>query len=80
MVRFLWLITTAMVLVGAAIVLGSLVAGMGPIVLVGGVLLFWSGIVKAVVLRMWRTVLPAPSATDAAQGSDLAGNTLSRQS
>ena len=33
--------------------------GLGPVALVCGVLMFWSGIVKAVVLRVWRSTLPA---------------------
>lgn len=46
-----------MVLVGVALILGSLAAGLGPVALVGGVLLLWSGIVKAIALRIWRATL-----------------------
>ena len=48
-----------MVGLGVALALGGSVAGLGPIALVCGVLLVWSGIVKVVVLRVWRTMLPA---------------------
>ena len=46
---------------GAVLIAGGAVAGLGPVALVGGVLLLWSGIVKAIVLRIWRTTLtPVP--------------------
>ena len=48
-----------MVLTGIALVLGGAAAGMGPVALVCGVLLFWSGLVKVVVLRIWRATLDA---------------------
>jgi hypothetical protein len=57
-VKGLWIITFFMVGCGSVLVLGSALAGLGPIALVGGVLLVWSGIVKVVVLRVWRATLP----------------------
>ena len=68
-VKGLWIITFCMVGCGAVLVLGSAVAGLGPVALVCGVLLVWSGIVKVVVLRVWRTTLraaPLPEPTRAA--------------
>ena len=55
----LWVVTVAMMVAGLMLVLGSAVAGLGPVGMVCGVLLIWSGIVKAVVLRVWRATLPA---------------------
>ena len=52
-----------MVLVGVALVMGGVVAGLGPVALVCGVLLLWSGIVKIIVLRIWHGTLrqhPSP--------------------
>ena len=55
----LWVVTVVMVVCGLILALGSAVAGLGPVALVCGVLLVWSGIVKVVVLRVWRATLPA---------------------
>ncbi|HLL51629.1 MAG TPA: hypothetical protein VK356_13250 [Thermomicrobiales bacterium] len=55
-----------MVLLGIVLALGGIAAGMGPIAFVCGVLLLWSGIIKIVVLRIWRGTLSAnPSSTRA---------------
>jgi hypothetical protein len=67
-VKGLWVITGLMVGCGAVLVLGSAMAGLGPVALVCGVLLVWSGIVKVVVLRIWRATLssaPLPEPTRA---------------
>ena len=56
--KVFWIVTAAMVLVGIALVLGGFAVGMGPIAIVCGVLLLWSGIVKVIVLRIWRATLP----------------------
>jgi len=53
-----------MVLGAVILIAGNMVAGFGPIALVCGVLLLWSGIVKAVVLRIWHRTLSSPSAPD----------------
>jgi len=58
--RHLWLITAIMVVAGAAMILASLVAGAGPIILIGGVLLVWSGLIKTAVLRVWGVFLESP--------------------
>jgi len=54
-----------MVLGGIALLLGSIAVGMGPIAFVSGILLLWSGIVKFIVLRIWRATLSphAPTTT-----------------
>jgi hypothetical protein len=54
LVRFFWIVSAAMVLIGVALVLGGIIAGLGPVALVCGVLLLWSGVVKVIVLRIWR--------------------------
>jgi hypothetical protein len=59
-VRNLWLITAAMIALGLALVLGGLATGLGPFLLVGGVLLIWSALVKAIVLRIWHATLGSP--------------------
>ena len=57
--KVFWIVSAAMVLVGIALVLGGFaIGGMGPIAIVCGVLLLWSGIVKVIVLRIWRATLP----------------------
>ena len=58
-VKGLWVIAVLMVSLGAVLVLGGAEGGLGPVALVCGVLLVWSGIVKLVVLRVWRATLPA---------------------
>lgn len=47
---------------GVALISGSVLAGLGPVAFVCGALLFWSGVVKAIVLRIWRTTLNSASA------------------
>ena len=62
--RYFWIISTTMVLTGIALVLGGAAAGMGPVALICGVLLFWSGLVKIVVLHIWRATLNAEPLTE----------------
>jgi hypothetical protein len=59
--NFLRSATLAMVGAGAALILLSLTAGLGPVPLLAGILLLWSGVVKLIVLRIWRHTLSAPS-------------------
>lgn len=71
----LWLVTNIMVACGIVSTLGGTLLGFGPIALVCGVLLIWSGIVKVVVLRVWRATLPAaplPESTSAGMRSSSA--------
>ena len=72
----LWLATNVMVVCGIVLTFGAVVFGLGPVALVCGVLLIWSGIVKVIVLRVWRATLPAapprnPIETDARHTSIL---------
>jgi hypothetical protein len=55
--RYFWIVSVAMVLAGITLTLGGAVAGLGAVALVCGILLLWSGIVKIIVLRIWRGTL-----------------------
>jgi hypothetical protein len=55
------------VLAGVVLITGSVAAGLGPIAMVCGVLMLWSGIVKVVVLRIWHGTLSSDSAPDDAR-------------
>jgi hypothetical protein len=62
-------------IVGALLVTGSVVMGLGPIAFVCGALTLWTGIVKVIVLRIWRTTLsaePVPEGVHHTGGSDSA--------
>ncbi len=59
----------ALVLAGVVLITGSDAAGLGPIAFVCGVLMVWSGIVKAIVLHIWRATLNPDSALDDTRGS-----------
>lgn len=59
--RFLWIISAVMVAAGVLLVVAALVGGASPLALVGGVLLLWSGVVKVIVLRIWKSTLSLPS-------------------
>jgi hypothetical protein len=58
------MITAALVAGGVVLVTGGVTAGLGPIALVCGVLMLWSGVVKVIVLRIWRTTLSCDAAPD----------------
>ncbi len=79
-VRHLWLITAAMSVVGIAMVFGGVAAGMGPVVLICGVLLSWSAIVKAIVLRIWRATLESPPVPEPVDAGTRTGPALSQLS
>jgi hypothetical protein len=72
--RYLWIIAGIMIVLGLLLALGSVTAGIGPIALVCGVLLLWSGIVKVIVLRVWQKTLQAP--TQIRQGPAAAAHRL----
>jgi hypothetical protein len=50
-----------MIGVAAALALGSLVGLLNPAAAVAAALLFWSGLVKVIVLRVWRATLASPA-------------------
>jgi len=79
-VRKLWLITAAMVALGLAMVLGGLTTGLSPFMLVGGVLLIWSALVKAIVLRIWRSTLGSPPLAEFQRPGTRAGSSLGQPS
>jgi hypothetical protein len=61
------------------LIAASVVAGLGPIAMVCGVLLLWSGVVKAIVLRIWRITLNAASAPDHARRDRDSGVVIGRR-
>jgi hypothetical protein len=54
LVRYLWITSYMILFAGVALLAGGLIGILGPIALVGGLLLLWTGIVKIVVLRIWK--------------------------
>jgi hypothetical protein len=60
-VRYLWLTSGVMIVVGVSLAIAASSMSLGPIALVCGLLLLWSGIVKVVVLRIWQKELTNPS-------------------
>lgn len=77
--RKLWIITVGMVVAGFMMGFGSIAVGLGPIALVCGVLLVWSGIVKVIVPRVWRATLESPPAPERGRVSPLPGTVFSQQ-
>ena len=59
-VKYLWMTSVAMTIGGVAIVMAGMLSAISPVAFVAGVLLFWSGLVKMVVLRIWRSTLASP--------------------
>jgi hypothetical protein len=72
--RSLWLSACIMVVGGLTLMLAEVTAALGPIALVGGLLLFWSGSVKLVVLGFWHRNLTKLEACDADCRSPVADN------
>lgn len=58
--RYLWFSSVFMVVVGIACILARFVGLLDPIALILGGMLVWSGVVKMIVLRVWRTSLHRP--------------------
>jgi hypothetical protein len=56
-VRYLWLTSSVMVVAGISLAAAAFIISLGPIALVCGLLLIWSGIVKIIVLRIWQNTL-----------------------
>jgi len=63
----------AFVVIGLVLVAGSVAIGFGPIAFVCGALMLWTGIVKAIVLRIWRTTLSPDPAPDDIRHTDNSG-------
>jgi uncharacterized membrane protein required for colicin V production len=57
----------AMIASGIVLIVGSLIGALTIVGLVAGLLLIWSGIVKVIVLRIWRASLAGP---DSANGEE----------
>jgi hypothetical protein len=55
--RYLWLTSFAMVAIGTLLIAAKAAGYLETVALVAGMLLIWSGIVKVVVLRIWRSSL-----------------------
>jgi hypothetical protein len=64
------------VVIGLVLVAGSVAIGLGPIAFVCGALLLWTGIVKAIVLRIWRTTLSPEPAPDGILHTGNAGRSV----
>lgn len=56
--RYLWIISAAMVMGGVALTAAGLLSLTSPIAVAAGILLTWSGIIKVIILRIWRVTLP----------------------
>ncbi len=78
--RLFWTITVALVVGGMVLIAGSGAAGLGPIALVCGVLMVWSGIVKAIMLRIWHTTLSADSAPNRTRPDIDSGTAIGQRS
>jgi sulfite exporter TauE/SafE len=49
-----------MTFAGVALIIAGLLTAISPVAFVAGVLLLWSGLIKIVVLRIWRATLASP--------------------
>lgn len=58
--RYLWFSSVFMVVAGVACILARFLGLLEPIAMILGAMLVWSGIVKLIVLRFWRTSLHRP--------------------
>jgi hypothetical protein len=58
--RYLWISSVFMVVAGIACILARQVGLLDPIATILGAMLIWSGVVKLIVLRVWRTSLHRP--------------------
>jgi hypothetical protein len=68
------------VLSGVVLITGSVAAGLGPIAMVCGVLMLWSGVVKAIVLRIWHGTLGSDAAPEDARVNIDSGTAIGRRS
>ena len=58
--RYLWISSVCMVVAGAACILARQLGLLDPIATILGAMLVWSGVVKLIVLKVWRTSLHRP--------------------
>jgi hypothetical protein len=58
--RYLWISSVVMVVAGIACILARYLGLLDPIAVILGAMLVWSGVVKLIVLRVWRTSLHRP--------------------
>ena len=58
--RYLWITSVIMIVASLVLIAGTWIGIFHPVAMVCGILLLWSGIVKIIVLRIWRTTLKAP--------------------
>ena len=73
LVRYLWITSFAILAAGAAFLAGAMFGALGPIALVCGLLLLWTGVVKIVVLRIWKQSLASPGSSLRADGAETMG-------
>lgn len=62
--RYLWFTSLAMVSAGVFLIAAYLTGIIEVVALIAGVLLLWSGIVKVIVLRIWRSSLTMPGVAE----------------
>jgi len=62
--RYLWITSAVMIALGILLIAGYLLRAFATIALIGGLLLVWSGVVKLIVLRIWRSSLGKPSVSE----------------
>lgn len=58
--RYLWFSSVFMVVVGVACIIARFLGLLDPIAMILGAMLVWSGVVKLIVLRVWKTSLHRP--------------------
>ena len=58
--RYLWISSAVMVATGIACIIARSFGLLDPIATILGAMLVWSGVVKLIVLRVWRTSLHRP--------------------
>jgi hypothetical protein len=58
--RYLWISSVFMVVAGVVCILARYLGLLDPIATILGAMLIWSGVVKLIVLKVWRTSLHRP--------------------
>jgi hypothetical protein len=74
------MIAAAFVVVGVVLVAGSVAVGFGPIAFVCGALMLWTGIVKAIVLRIWCATLSSDPLPDRIRHTGNSGTAVGQES